>query len=131
MGFFQYHISQNFDNTNKLRIKDTQLTGEFVAYRFQDADTSQYIAYIPSFEITGYGETMEKAMDMIRLSLETFFKGLTRISVKNRDAELTKLGWKKDPLKTKVFSNSYIDIEGKLQGFNPIKNSVERISLTA
>jgi hypothetical protein len=38
--------------------------------KYIDKDTRQYVIYIPSLEISGYGATEAKAMEMVEFSLK-------------------------------------------------------------
>lgn len=96
--------------------------------KLKDKDTRQIVIYIPSFEITGYGSTEKKALEMLKSATEGFFKHLMHLSVKEMNAEIVKLGWKQNRLKKKDYSNAYVDIDGDLKDFNA-EGKVEFVDL--
>jgi hypothetical protein len=51
-----------------------------------------HFAYIPSYDLTGYGNTSEEALDSLKVMIEEFFRYTT-----NKNTfflELKRLGWK-------------------------------------
>jgi len=101
------------------------------AYRFIDRDTKQFVIYLPSVEISGYGETSEKAGEMVKESLSDLFASFLKMSLSELDNELRRLGWKKDKFRNKEFSNPLINIQGKLKELNADNDNVERLALVA
>lgn len=99
--------------------------------RFQDKDTKQYVMYSPSLDITSYGETLNKAQQMLVSSVEDLFTHFIEISADELLEELKALGWTKNRLKNKVFSNLKVDANGELQNFNVMEGSVERLQMVA
>ena len=81
---------------NTLKIDPTN--GIFDAHlnvvRFQDIDTLQYIAYIPTLELSGYGKNQNDANVMLEFSIIEFFKLLHTLKPHQQRRELLKLGWK-------------------------------------
>jgi hypothetical protein len=57
---------------------------------YKDRDTRQFVYYIPSLELSGYGNTEEKAFKMLKFSLEDLFANLIELWPKQRKAELAK-----------------------------------------
>jgi len=98
---------------------------------FIDKDTLQHVSYIPSFEISGYGETPEKAQEMLKAALHDLFEYLTDLKQEKLNAELKRYGWMKNKYFNKQYSNSFVDENGALRNFNVKENSVSRITLTA
>ena len=97
---------------------------------FKDKDTNQYVISVPSLNITGYGSTKKRAMEMLKFSFDDFNMNLIRMPIGNISALLRKLGWKRSQLHNKNFSKSYIDINGELKNFNVVDNKVESEILT-
>ncbi len=111
----------------KLRIKTS-----LQILRFIDADTNQYVSYIPSIEISGYGDTERKSMEMLESAIDATFEYWCALSVKDLHKELGVLGWKQNKLKHKEYSNSFVDKDGNLNGvINAVDNKVEYGLLTA
>ena len=123
------------DKPDTLRIKRTNAGGHFQGYmnvfKFQDKDTNQYISYCPCFDLSGYGETKAKAVEMLEFSIKEFFVHLLAISLKQMQSELNALGWKQNKFSHKQYSKAVVDINGELQNFNAVDNKVERMALHA
>lgn len=118
------------EKIDELHIGKKSVTSNLSAFKYQDKDTNQYIIYIPSLEISGYGETKEKSEEMIHHALKDFCKYLTGLSSKDQKEELRKLGWRKHKIKNTDYSKSYIDLSGELKGF-AVNEIVEEESITA
>lgn len=99
--------------------------------RFTDKDTKQIVLYAPALEISGYGETEQKAFSMIKESINSLFDILSELSHNDLNVELGKLGWKKNKLRNKDFSRAYVDEDGNLKNFNAIDNKIDRLALVA
>lgn len=98
---------------------------------FRDKDTKQWVLFSPGLDLTSYGETKEKALEMMQETIHDFFKNLTEMSRRDLEKYLTAIGWKKHNLFNKKFSKAHVDINGELQNFNAEENSVERFALVA
>ena len=116
---------------DSLRINRSagKIHGFMNVFKFQDKDTKQMIAYCPCFDITGYGETENKAVEMLKFSISEYFNSLIKLSQKQMESELTLLGWKHKKLQNKEYSKAYVDIDGQLQNLNAVDNKVERLTL--
>ncbi len=97
---------------------------------FIDKDTKQFVIYIPSLNISGYGETKEKADEMIKESFDFFCSHLVSLDTPQMNSLLAALGWRKNFF-AKQFSKLYIDETGALKNFNAENDLVERFALTA
>lgn len=82
---------------------------------FQIKENDQYVLYIPSLEISGYGSTRKKAQEMLQVALDDFCGYLLKLKKDKMHLELSKLGWKRDKLHNKEFSKAYIDKDGLLR----------------
>ena len=111
-------------NGNKMNFK-----GQFSGFSMIDADTNQHIIYLPALEVTSYGETLEKADEMMKANVEDFFNYLSRMTHKQFESELQKLNWKKDKFKNKEFSKCFVDPQGELKNFNISEGSLKSLSL--
>ncbi len=89
------------------------------------------VIYVPSLELTGYGESEEKAEEMLRFSLNEYFEYLLKLSPDKMNRELSVLGWKHSKVKNKEFSKAYVDMKGDLKNFNAVGDKVEVGVLTA
>lgn len=92
---------------------------------FQDNDTKQYVFYIPSFDLSGYGSTKEAAREMAHQTIATFLKNLKKLTPKQIRQELALLGWHRNAIKSKSFSKSFVDSDGVLNDFNMVDDKVE------
>jgi len=130
---FQYSPNQKPAKKDTLRIsrKGNRFAGHLTLFKFIDRDTKQTVVYTPSFDISGYGETMEKALEMLKFSIDDLFENLSSLSINKLREELAKYGWKKDALRNKEFSKAFVDIDGSLKNFNAVDDKVERLSLVA
>lgn len=117
-----------------LRIKRQRDGGmhihaDLALFRFIDKDTKQFVCYMPSIELSGYGDSFEKAMQMIKDSIDAYFTFLAKMGNDERDKELASTGWKKVPFHNKEFSKAFIDLNGELQNLNAEENSVQQMIL--
>lgn len=130
MGRLRIEKTSNSGN-DEIRVNRDGVSGRICINEFQDKDTLQYVYYCPSFEVSGYGETKELAFEMVESSIEDFFEYLLGLSLHKREAELAKLGWKKQSIFNKRYSKAFVDANGELQNFNALDNKVERLTLVA
>ena len=100
------------------------------AANFIDKDTKQHVVYMPSLNISGYGETNDKAEEMMKFSLEDYFSYLLTLPMDKISTELAKYGWKKG-LFSNEYSRTYVDGNGDLQNLNAEDNKIEHLTLTA
>ena len=108
-----------------------RVTGTIGVLKFIDKDTQQWVYFAPSFDITSYGETEDKAAEMLKSSFNDCIDHMMKLSSKQLEAELTKLGWKHNKLRNKEYSKAYIDVSGELKNFNAVDDKVERLTLEA
>lgn len=122
---------KNTDGGNFLHIKKGHVKATVAALQFKDADTQQYVIFVPSLSLSGYGETQEKAHEIVKFNMDEFFKYLSSLSENKRDFELASLGWKQNKLKAKEFSNAFVDGDGELKGCNALDGKIERLTLVS
>lgn len=135
----RYFIMQQgeFVLSNSLLIEETlrinrsakNIKGRLAAFSWIDADTNQHVVYIPSLEITGYGENRNKAVEMLDFSVKEYLTSLIRLPKGQLEEELFKLNFKKNKFFNKEFSKAYVDLAGELQNFNAVDNKVEKLTL--
>lgn len=106
------------------------ISGTLNSIQYKDRDTKQFVIYIPTLELSGYGETIEKAKEMIDFVVQDYFQYLKSLGSEKAQAELSLLGFKQGIFK-KQFSKRYIDDEAKFQHLNAENDQVERLLLTA
>lgn len=106
-------------------------TGVFTVHRFQDHEHT--VAYIPSLNLSAYGDSHEEALDrLVKEVLDDFFENILDLSPEQANHELEKLGWSRSKLFKKQFkSNSFVDRNGVLKNFNlPEETKVETTVVT-
>jgi len=90
-----------------------------------------YINYIPSLNISGYGDTPIEAEDMAIESLQDFFESLAKSDIQAGLKELEKLGWKKNFFFKKRLSPTYVNKAGILKEFNlPEETEIRETEIT-
>lgn len=116
-----------------IRIDKSKKTikARLISCTFIDADTHQHIIYCPAINVTSYGSTIERAVEMFKFSLEEFCKHLIATTQDKAVSELKELGWKQQKLKRKEFSNAFVGIDGQLKNFNIKDGSLELQAITA
>ncbi len=128
----KFTISKGLPKQDSLRINQRRrrVNGNLAVVKFVDKDTHQIVAFCPALDISGYGATEEKAIQMLYHSLDDLFAFLVNLSVKDLHEELLKMGWKKHGIFNKEFSHAYVDVNGNLQNMNAVDSKIERFSLT-
>lgn len=121
----------HFSNKRVGNMRHKKFSGYINIMRFTDKDTRQIVLYAPALEISGYGETEQKAFSMIKESINSLFDMLSNLSHTDLGIELGKLGWKKNKLRNKDYSRAYVDEDGNLKNFNAVDNKVDRLALVA
>lgn len=107
------YLSNNYFHMDTIRITQSKIKIRVTAFKWKQDDT--YFVYVPSLEISSYGNTKEEAVDMMNFSLNEFGMDLKNIGRKNSEVVLSKLGWKQQAFATKNFSHAYIDKDGVIQ----------------
>jgi hypothetical protein len=109
----------------KIDFKKERITGGLCVFDF--IDNGHNIAYLPSLNLTGYGDTKQEAHELLMKHVLTdFFEGLFTLSQSQVVEELKKLGWEKSHFFNKEFSKSYVDKDGVLREFNlPAETQIE------
>ncbi len=124
-------VPQFEKETLHINAKRNAIKANINVASFVDKDTNQHIAYAPSLEISGYGNTQQQAEEMLLESVNSFFMQLLDLSIGQLNEMLKNYGWKKDRLRNKDFSKAFVDISGDLNNFNIEKDQIKRLSLVA
>ena len=74
--FLELHLKENSGNPDTLRVNKNHVSGNLNAFEFQDANTGQFIFYFPALDISGYGDTKEKAFEIAEFSISEYFNYL-------------------------------------------------------
>jgi len=59
---------------------------------------NNFIIYLPSLNISGYGKNKDEALEMIKISLDAFSDDLFEMGPMEAQKYLEKLGWKPHPV---------------------------------
>ncbi len=131
MGNLELHFSNKPLDLEFIKInqRKRKIDAGLSLLKYTDKETNQVIIYIPSLELTGYGETLEKAKEMIIFSVDDLMKYWIDLPTEQLKMELSKAGWKQDRFLNKKFSKAFVDANGELQNF-AVDNKVERLALT-
>jgi hypothetical protein len=113
-----------------INVQKESVSASIVAYMFKDKDTHQMVLYIPSLEVSAYGDTVDKAKEMAELSIKDCFSFLRSMSSEDLKAYLLNLGWKRGVVKKTFSRNNEMD-NNELSEFNAIESTIERLMLTA
>ena len=133
MGLLTLDIKDNDRTTHeymRIDFRKRSVKGKFNLVGFQDKDTLQQVLYIPSLDISAYGDTQEKTYEMVRNAMDEYFDFLTSLPKIEFYQELSKCKWKKNTFASKQFSKVYVDVDGVLQEFNAVDNKVHRLLAT-
>ncbi|WP_313419382.1 hypothetical protein [Sphingobacterium multivorum] len=108
-----------------LKLGNHSITGEVRAVSFKEGD--HFILYIPSLNLSSYGNSFEEAKKMLKdVVIKDFC--LSVINNKNKAfviSELKKLGWTRSQFFTKDLSKTaFIDKEGILREFELPEDTV-------
>ena len=125
--------SKNDKKEDILRIHHHKghVNGRVSIFKFIDKDTKQFVLFVPSLNISSYGENHDKAFEMMKYSITGLFEYFVNLSHKDLEKELRKMGWKKAILKSKEFSKMAVNIDGNLENLNAFEDKVERFALVA
>jgi hypothetical protein len=102
----------------KIDFRNKVAKANLKAISFQDGN--QFIVYIPSLNLSAYGDTQDEAKAMLYdIVLDDFFETLLEAPIDSAKKELLKYGWEQSAILKKQFSSStFIDRQGILKNFN-------------
>jgi hypothetical protein len=126
MHHSEFQVTDNVAPNERLQLdlSEGKIGGTFNVVHFIDKDTKQFVFYLPSLQLSGYGKTASKAEHMLKFQLDDFFNGLLEMQEALVQQTLLALGWEKIKL-NKGFTHTIIDIENELQQFNVEIGSVQ------
>ncbi len=108
-------MSFNFSALKEtIRIKGNTIDLKLVTVTGKEGEYIVCIA--PSINVSGYAKNVSEAKKSFEENIKLFCEDLMELSPESRDAELTKMGFKKELFKSKNFSKIYVDENGALQG---------------
>jgi hypothetical protein len=113
---------------DQIRINQSRFTKSLeltvTIFSFVDKDTMQHIRYVPSLDLSSYGNDADKAQLMLDTSLQEELNRILAMNNKQAKSYLAQYGWKIQPHHNKNLSNVVVDKHGALQDFNVDIDSV-------
>lgn len=102
----------------KIDFKGERGNGRFKLIEFKD--NGHHIAFLPSLNLTAYGDSKEKARKMLGdIVIKDFFENLLELPENQIYDELIRLGWERSKFfKQELSKSSHIDRTGILRNFN-------------
>lgn len=104
----------------KIKIHHSAGTVEMGLWVFYFKDGDHHIAFVPSLNLTAYGDSESEAEDMLANDvLKDYMNNLLASSEAKVTQELGRYGWKRNTFfKKKFYNTPYIDEQGVLKNFN-------------
>lgn len=109
------NILEAKDLSQSIRISKKGITVKIVIVSGKEGD--HFVTIAPSIDVSGYGRTVKEAEESFDENMEVFLEDLMKLSKKDRENEILKLGFKRELFKNKNFSKIYVDENGVLQNF--------------
>ncbi|OIN59970.1 hypothetical protein [Arsenicibacter rosenii] len=102
----------------RLSFHDKKGHGKFKVFTFED--NGFQIAYIPTLDLSSYGDTPKEAIDsLLRVVMGEYFEQLIAAGPTEAYNELKKYGWAKDRIFPKKYkSTAHVDKYGVLRNFS-------------
>lgn len=111
-----------------IRIKGDEVSFTVRVVSAKDGDF--FVHYIPSINLSAYGETKEEAKQSLSHNIQMFALDLLSLSPKNLDREMLKMGFKKERLNRKNFSRLVVDGNGELKDLGFEDHELELLNAT-
>jgi predicted adenine nucleotide alpha hydrolase (AANH) superfamily ATPase len=112
----------------KFDFKKKSVEGNLLAHSFE-SDGYRFV-YVPSLNISGYGNSQEEAQEMVNISIRDFLETLFSAGESKAYDEIKKLGWRKQKYSAKKYTAPFVDKDGILREFNLSKETrIETSSL--
>lgn len=89
--------------TLNIDIHNKSFKAKLIGINFKEGES--YIVYIPSLELSGYGDSFKEAHALLKSTLDSFSKDLLALSDIQINKELTRLGWEKNKFFKKRLSH--------------------------
>jgi len=112
-----------------LNITKTRIKGKVNAVGFNEG--SSHIIYVPSLQLSSYGDSIKEAHDMIKIVLGQFSKDILALSEDKTQNVLSELGWKHTKyFKKRMVNLSETTFDDIKKQFNlPDETEVEQMSI--
>lgn len=100
----------------KINFRKKMVEGNVFAHSFENE--GKRIIYVPSLNISGYGNTEEEAREMVNISITDFLDTLFSVREAKALDEIKFLGWTKDKFFPKRYYPPFVDRDGILREFD-------------
>ncbi len=91
--------------TLHIDLRKKKINAELIAIQFQDCDSE--VLYIPSLNISAYGDTFAEAKQMLKIELNELSSNLVELTKKEVLAYLKQFGWEE----VKLFKKRLINLQ--------------------
>ncbi|MBO0930160.1 hypothetical protein [Fibrella aquatilis] len=93
----------------------------------------QSIVFLPSLNLTAYGDSESEATDMLQIVLKDYFDNLFALTEQQAMQELKQYGWIRKPFLAKQLRNvQFLDVETIKQNFElPAETQIREEYMTA
>ena len=93
----------------------------------------QYVVFLPSLNLTSYGETEQEAVEMLQVVLKDYFDNLLMLPEQQVMKELKQYGWVRKPFLAKQLRNTqFLDVETIKHNFElPAETQIREEYMTA
>ena len=132
MADFKFAINPKPKSENDfliIRPSEHKIRMSIRVYKIKDHN--HFIQYIPSLNLSGYGDSEGDALEMLKEVVKDYCENLVDLRPELQEAELSKYGFKRERWKRKQFtSRVHVDKKGILQNFElPEDTPIEEASI--
>ena len=121
----QLRADDSSSHIDEIKISNSlsRFTGNFKTFFFKDHD--QFVLYLPSLNMTGYGDTKLEAKEMLDEVMKDWIDMLLNLTPDLQKVELKKYGWNQELYRKKQFrSKVSVDKNGILRNFELPKDTL-------
>lgn len=104
--------------TNKLTIDFNKRKFDATVRYVLFMEGEHHLAYVPALKISGYGDTYDEAVEMIKVAAKQYLITILDTGKKDGEKELKSIGWIKDTLFNKQYDNNVIDNESIIEMYD-------------
>lgn len=84
---------------------------------FDVLDDEHVVSFIPSLNLSGYGNSIQESRDMIQYVLDDYFEALLKLKKSTIARELSNFGWSQHYFSKQFKNKSFVDKDGILKNF--------------
>lgn len=113
-----------------LKINKSKGTIQGILKIFNIQEDTGIVLYIPTLNMSAYGDTSDEALEMLKEILDDYFISIMDIRTEAMLKELKKYGWQVHSIfKKRLENHTYIDRDGILKNFELPKETVIKESM--